>query len=140
MTRVPLSKEDADFIAHRIAAITRGDEGTPWVRFYVSAFDALPIYAGWYETVGLRPDGHLVRWSTEDECEGVREVDDRILARIALVQCARQYPELKHLVPVRPPGARTCPTCDGTGHMPPPIPATVICSCGGVGWVDGPAD
>jgi hypothetical protein len=136
MARIPLTKEDADFIAHRIAAFTQEPaEKLSWLLPYVSAFRALPLYVGWTETYGLRADGELVRWSTEDEYQGTLALDDRLGVRFVLVEGAERYPELQHLIPARPPNASTCPTCAGTGRVPPA--ANLRCgSCGGVGWVD----
>src|SRR5207253_9912708 len=101
---------------------------------YVERFGVLPLYHGWTESLGIRPDGALIRWSTEGEYEGIREVDEPIWLRIALVEGAKRYPILQRHIPARPPSAPTCPTCHGTGSIQQ-FP-TMICQCGGVGWVD----
>ena len=133
MARVIVSQEDSAYIAARIAAFAEeAPEERGWLVPYVEVFAALPLDSEWPETFGIEVSGRLVRWSTEGDYEGTEEVDDGVTARIILVEGARQYPRLRHLIPARPPGARTCSVCGGTGH--PEGGANVICSCGGVGW------
>ena len=135
MTRLPVSAEVAARITARIADYpAEAPEKLRWLVPYVARFQALPLYIGWTETVGIRPDGELVRWSTEGDYEGTREVEDPILARIGLVEGAKQSAEFLPLIPGRPPGATTCPDCGGLGYIP--LLPNVICSCGGVGWRD----
>jgi len=38
------------------------------------------------------------------------------------------------LAPVRDAAARVCPSCDGSGK-PASVPDSVVCECGGLGWV-----
>jgi hypothetical protein len=135
MTRLQLSDGEIAFVAARIRAFdSESSERLRWLSPYVTQFEALPLYIGWLETVGLRPDGSVLRWSTEGEYEGWRAVDDPLLLRASLVEGAKRYPALEPLIPTRPEGARTCETCGGLGHIPQ-IPQ-VICACGGVGWRD----
>ncbi len=136
----PLSPDDAAFISARIAAFA--SEAPPewrWQLPYIERFGALPIYPGWTETLALAPDGSLVRWSTESECDGVRPIENERDARLVLVQCARRYPELQHLLPRRPPHATTCAGCGGTGSPVPSNP-DIICECGGLGWTTPEAE
>ena len=60
------------------------------------------------------------------------------MRRSSLFLGSRRYPELKPLLPERPPNAITCPHCEETGT--PKIAAThpifksIVCRCGGYGW------
>jgi hypothetical protein len=135
MGRVVVSADDVQYIAARVAAFSAEALGTfRWQACYVEQFAALPLYIGWTETIGLRADGELVRWSTEGDYTGLLPVEDPIWIRAGMVEGAKRFPGLRHLIPSRPPGARTCPVCGGRGH-PPNLPQ-IGCSCGGVGWVN----
>ena len=59
------------------------------------------------------------------------------MRRIAIFCGAKQYPELKQLVPDRPPGAPDCPYCEGRGKVDilGVEPDTIVCYCGGLGWL-----
>jgi hypothetical protein len=139
MPKVDVSVEDREFIAKSIARFqTDGPAELHWQRDYVREHQALPLYVGWTETIGLRADGEMIRWSTESEWPGVRELDDRTWVNMALVQGATRYPELQGLIPKMPPDARICENCDGTGRIKG-ISAdfkNLVCSCGGIGWMD----
>jgi len=135
MHRAGVSPEDCAFIAARILAF--GSEAPPerrWLLPFVEEFGALPLYLGWTETLGILPDGSLVRWSTESEYSGLRPVTNQADASVALVEGSRRYPELAHLIPKRPAHATTCTACAGTGRAPVPS-GELICACGGTGWV-----
>jgi hypothetical protein len=135
MVRLKLTAEEVDAIAARIAAYdVESDPPRRWYTRFVEQFGVLPLYHGWSESIGIRADAVLVRWSTEGEYEGTREVDAPIWVRIALVEGAKRYPVLRPHIPPRPAGALTCQTCHGTGSIQQ-LP-TVICQCGGVGWID----
>jgi|SRR6478609_7241788 len=135
MQRFRVRPEDSDFISTRITRLQ--EESSPerlWQLPYVVEFGALPVYMGWTETFGIRPDGALVRWSTESEYIGILPITAHIDANLTLVSAARRFPDLRHLVPSRPPHATTCATCGGSGD--PAIPGCdLICSCGGTGWL-----
>jgi hypothetical protein len=135
MTQVPVPAETAEYIARRVGAFREeAPEQLLWQTQHVAEFAALPLYIGWTETIGLRADGEIVRWSTEGEYIGVRPVEDQVWVRTGLVEGFKRYPGLKCLIPPRPPGAHTCPVCSGAGY-PPSLPH-IGCSCGGVGWID----
>lgn len=135
MTRVPVTVETSEYIARCVGAFCdEAPEQLRWQAHYVAEFRALPLYIGWTETIGLRPDGEIVRWSTEGEYTGVRPVEDPVWVRAGLVEGSKRYPGLRSLIPARRPDARTCPVCAGAGY-PPGLPH-IGCSCGGVGWVD----
>jgi hypothetical protein len=103
-----------------------------WEAPYVAEAAALPLYLGWTETIGIRADGEIIRWSTEGDYPGVQPVEDRYLWLTALVDGSRRYPELRALLPTRPAGAVDC------RHLTIPLFAEgkVFCpECYGLGWV-----
>jgi len=135
MSKVAVTPEEAEYIAARIAGFPHeASAEQQWQLPHVSRFNGLPLYVGWTETIGIQSDGTLIRWSTEEEYIGTKEVDDPVWVRCALVEGAKKYPDLRSLIPVRPPGARPCDGCGGAGY--PPGWPNITCSCGGVGWVD----
>ena len=133
MTRVSVSAELIARISARIAEYPAdAPEELRWLAPYVTQYDALPLYPGWTETIGIRPDGELVRWSTEGDFDGTRPVEDWSWALAALVAGADGYPELRPFLPVRGPGAVDCP-CRA---IPLCVSGKVICGeCGGLGWL-----
>ena len=74
---------------------------------------------------------------TEDGNPPVIETDSRS-RRIALFQGAKKYPQLIPLLSERPDSARNCPCCLGSGeiNVPGVPPGTIVCYCGGSGWLD----
>jgi hypothetical protein len=134
MARVPVGPEESEFIRRRIE---RFAEEAPaelhWQVEHVRVNQALPLYVGWTETAGIRADGTLVRWVTED-VTNTHELADDTWINLALVQGATRYPELRGLIPARPTGAKTCEGCKGAGRIPG-MAANVICACGGIGWL-----
>ena len=135
--RVAVPPELSAWIAARIAnyAAEATEPYHHWEAPAVAEFAALPLIRHWEETIGLRADGEVVRWSTVDHQEpypGVRPVEARYDWLSALVEGARRWPELQALLPVRPAGAAVC-RC--SGH-PGFGPGKVICpECCGLGWV-----
>ena len=135
MSIVSVTPGESEYIIARINAF--GEEASDNLRWLVPdvrRFGALPLYVGWTEVVGIRPDGAIVRWSTEDEYEGTMAVDSPILERMVMVVGAKKYPRLSRFVPARPPNAPTCDVCGGLGFLPGHL--SIICSCGGVGWTN----
>lgn len=129
--RVPLTDEMSECLTGQIAAIPPAPRpnGTPP--------NTLPLYEGWLDTIGLRTDGELIMWSTEGEYSGTKPVEERGLWLNSLVHAAKRFPELNALVPARPRDARDC------DHLaiPKMVELGLFCTkCGGLGWVDGPAD
>src|SRR5271168_4579105 len=106
MTRLPVAAGTSEYIARCIGAFRdEVPEQLRWQSQYVAEFAALPLYIGWTETIGLRADGEIVRWSTEGEYPGLRSVEDQVWVRAGLVEGSKQYPGLKCLIPERSPGA-----------------------------------
>ena len=134
MPRVAVSSNERAYIKERIDRFAdEAPEDLQWQLVHVRAHGALPLHIGWTETVGICPDGTLVRWSTEGDWAGARELEDAPWVTIALVEGAARYPLLRRLVPQRPDDARTCEACGGAGRLA--LHPTVICECGGVGWI-----
>ena len=139
MPRVELTADLSAYIRERIERFA--DEASPKeVQFHalhIKAHGALPLYSAWTATAGIRPDGELVSWVTEDWTEGVDEFADPSWVNLALVQGARRYPPLKDAIPARPEGATSCDGCGGAGVIPdlPENLKNVICRCGGIGWL-----
>ena len=134
MPRVAIGPEERLFIRERIARFAQeAPAKLRWLAEYVRLNQALPLYVGWTETAGIRADGTLVRWVTDD-VTNTQELADETWVNLALVQGAARYPQLKSLIPSRPTAAKTCDACLGTGAMIGQ-PPDVICCCGGIGWL-----
>jgi hypothetical protein len=101
-----------------------------------SGVEVVDIYGGVGGGYMMSLDGRLFEWGLDfDE----REVTDRVRIRLALVVGSKAVPELRRLVPDRPPGAVDCEECRGTGTAVLNEQATWACNpCGGVGWRDAP--
>lgn len=132
MARVAVSPEISVWIAGRIAGFpSEAPKQLRWEESYVAEFSALPLHLGWFETIAIRPDGEIVRWSTEGEYPGVRPVEDRFYWLPALVDGSRRYTELAVLLPQRPAGAVDCLSCRPVFGEP-----GIICGdCLNLGWV-----
>ena len=108
------------------------DDSKKWLHPVIRKHHFLPLYHGWTDTLGLRPNGTFVRWHQEAEGQPLAPLGDPFWQRFALCQGAKLYPELTVLIPDRPPGAIDCEPCGGSGEIG--VLPTVICECGGVGW------
>lgn len=133
MTNIAITKDAAAFIASRVAAFaTDVADERRWLAPYVAQFNALPLYVGWTETIGIRADGEIITWSTEEEFADIQPLDDRTLVSIALVAGSKRYPELQHLLPQRGADAVDCACRD----VPFLASGQAFCgTCGGLGWV-----
>jgi hypothetical protein len=110
MARIPLSAEVSRLIADRVVRFqVDAPDRVNWLVGYVAEFGALPLYAGWIETIGIRPDGQFIRWSTEGEYAGALPLEDTDWVVTALVAGVELYPELRSLLPQRGPEAVDCP-------------------------------
>jgi hypothetical protein len=71
MAQVAMSPELSAWVADRIARFPHeAPEQLRWLAPSVVEYDALPLYVGWWDTTGIRADGEIVSWSTEDELSG----------------------------------------------------------------------
>jgi hypothetical protein len=67
MPRVSVTSEESAFIQKRIDPFAKEmPEELRWQLPYVERHGALPLYIGWTEAAGIRSDGELLRWSTEE--------------------------------------------------------------------------
>lgn len=65
------------------------------------------------------------------------EIDDARLRNFVWHLAATRHPDFAHLEPKRDGDDYDCPSCRGTGQLPPPFGGRgkLICSCGGLGWL-----
>lgn len=133
MVRLLMPAGLSDWVTDRVAAFpSEAPETLRWQAPHVAENAALPLYVGWFETIAIRPDGQIIRWSTEGEYVGGRPVEDRYVWLSALVDGSRRYAALSALLPPRPAEATDC-IC-----MSHPLFASgkILCSdCCGLGWV-----
>jgi hypothetical protein len=119
--------------------IARG-EGPPDVLEMVRRHNVLPLHMDMGGCGALRPDGEIVEW-TWDDPSGPAIDRDPTSRQATLFQGAVKYPSLRVLLPVRPAGAIECSGCKGTGRfiLPDLEPSdSIICRCGGAGWLPEP--
>jgi hypothetical protein len=132
---VMLPTDVAAWLKERISAFEQeAPEPLRWLAPHVAKHRALPLLVEWTETAGLRADGALVWWSTENDYVGLRPVHDARERNIVVVEGTKRYPFLASIVPARPSNAVECPHCHGDGRLAEP-PENVICYCGGLGWL-----
>jgi hypothetical protein len=108
------------------------DPTREWLKEPVRQHKFLPLYLGWFSTIGLLSDCSFVRWDQEEEPPILRTLSNAFLQRMALCQGIEHYPQLVALLPTRPDEAVTCSLCGGVGDVPG-LPQ-IICVCGGIGW------
>lgn len=82
----------------------------------------------WY----LAPEGTVYSLDTDRYGQPFDIETDAEAAVNAVAQAARLHPELTEMLPERPPEARDCPSCHGTGGEWHCWPA---CRCCGLGWI-----
>ena len=134
MPQVPVTPEEAAFLAERIARFEQEvSEQLRWQLPFVRQHQALPLYVAWTETAGFRADGTLVRWVTEDygsELTGTLGQSDALSGGETLSGAAPTGPRSAQ-------DARTCDGCEGNGtiRICLPISGEIICKCGGIGWL-----
>ena len=126
-----------NWLSQRIRIYIADTAEPEYLRALAERYDVLPVLIDWTAFWGLRADGDILVIDTETGAPPTVEHDAR-LRRTALFQGARKYPELKALVPQRPASARDCSDCKGIGRIDVPgvAPGTIICYCGGLGWLD----
>jgi hypothetical protein len=121
-------------LIHDYFTESSGEPG--YLKLLAERFEVLPLYVGWTAFYGLRADGEILEVPTEEEGDPPREVDERT-RRMAIFRGAKKYPELNPLVPERPAGSPDCSFCEGHGQIdfPGVEPDTIVCYCGGLGWL-----
>lgn len=106
----------------------------------IARLNALPLLFDWTGFMALRLDGQIIWVPYEDEPGDVEVVREERLRNLGLFRGITLHPDLQFLLPQRPTGAIDCPDCRGTGKLTLPhgcerLADSVLCSCGGVGWL-----
>lgn len=97
----------------------------------------LPMLLDMGGCYAIRPNGEIVSFAWDEPYDLEIENNPRI-QNIVLFQGSKKYPGLSALVPTRPPDARNCDFCDGTGTvigLPADMAESIVCYCGGLGWL-----
>jgi hypothetical protein len=135
------------FVTSRMAEAERArPESAAWLR----EAGGITLFGTIGGEAYLRPDGTVwyhwvVDWTNEPDRYEWRE--GRGNERwAALVLGARRMPELKELLPARPPATPDCPRCEGRGEIfvgrqADGVERGIVCpDCGALGWIaDGAA-
>ena len=133
--RVPVTAALRRSIQERISRFEEeAPEALRWLAPYVRRHGVLPCTIGWLETVGITPDGQVLKFSADGErfeYEELREPESWGEFANALVQAAQRYPDLAAMVPQIPAGATACTHC----RELPFQNRSFICVCGNIGWV-----
>jgi len=80
---------------------------------------------------GVRPSGEMLRLDLDNVGRRLDPEDDPRYRYVVLAHGSRHYPDLRALLPERPPGVHQCPDCGGSGDPPA---GSHACSCLGIGW------
>jgi hypothetical protein len=96
---------------------------------------ALPVSMDVGGGLAFTADGRVLSldWQTGQ----VKPTNDESAITRAAVAASEKYPELRELLPDKPPTATTCCICKGTGKVV--LTPDVTCGCGtcwGLGWVE----
>ncbi|HJQ99129.1 MAG TPA: hypothetical protein VJ826_12525 [Candidatus Polarisedimenticolaceae bacterium] len=113
-------------LAHAIRTLlASGAARNPAEQRLAQRFQALPVGPDLFREVLLRPDGEVLRVEAGVPEERSRNASDQLRV---LVLAAARYPTLARFIPEKPPGAPSCPFCEGRdlGWCP---------GCFGLGWV-----
>jgi hypothetical protein len=135
MMRYP---ELSNWIQEAIGRYTLATSNEPeHLKYYATLYNLLPLYPDWAHCYGLRSDGTIFLFSTEDEEKTIHEETDERLRNLALFRGAQKYPELKSLSPIRSADLIDCPCCNGLGEidLPGVGPDVIVCYCGELVWL-----
>ena len=121
------------------AALATADSSTSdaaWLR----QAGGIPLYGTIGSEAALRPDGSVWTYGadnplTPDAGSSWREATGPERWGALTLGVAR-YPEVAQLLPKRPPGAKDCRLCKGSGYIHRDATGRgVVCpECGGLGW------
>ena len=133
------AKEISSLIRRRINEFASEVSPDPQnLRAVAAGGEALPLVCDFGGCLAIRPDGEIVSFTWDKMGDPRVETDARI-RNLALFQGGKKYPELRTLIPARPPQARECPDCEGTGITTiageVELENNVVCYCGGLGWL-----
>ena len=107
------------------------------MRKLAAELNLLPVLRDMGGCYGLRPNGEIFSFVWDEPYQLRIERDVRI-QNLVLFQGAKSFPDLAEMVPARPPDARECEFCKGTGRadgLSAELAESVLCYCGGLGWV-----
>jgi hypothetical protein len=117
-------------VSAKLDALLRTGSDEERTRKVARATNALPVYFDLGGALAFTPGGALLGYDWESE-QVAPEKDARWLV-IAAVSAAGKYPDLREMLPQRPPTAKACSLCSGTGRV---FPVKAFCgSCCGLGW------
>ena len=94
---------------------------------------ALPLLLDMGGCVALRPNGELIQFLWDSPDQVAIEADPK-MGHVARAVGSRRYSAISGLAPIRTSTSEVCPTCKGTGVVRPDLPS-IVCICGGLGWV-----
>ena len=119
-------------IQRRIDEIEAESFGAWPVRVCKENLNALPLHGNLIYIWALQPDGTVV-WMDHESASHESDVEtDPLTIFSVMEQGARNYPELRAIVPPRPDGATECDRCGGTGSMVDNGVTVAYCyGCGG---------
>ena len=105
----------------------------PWPhqREAAMATGALPVYSGWTAELVITEAGEVMEF--DHDTKTVRLAREECWRTIALVRAARCDPALRCLAPLRPPDARECKACGGSGIV---LNSASCGDCFEKGWTD----
>ena len=147
-----LTPDELNEVNRLIGLFIDGDIADPAsARNAVRRTTVLPALEDWSAFGGISRGGEIV-WVNREPPFETRTVENARLKRIVLFEASRRYPTLQSLHPKRPPGARDCRDCGGSGRFSlgidpekirignsersgPEMEDAIRCRCGGLGWV-----
>jgi hypothetical protein len=124
----------AGFVRAKIEALLQSEPTGPYDDCSVArATNALPVYHGFLGALVLTANGDVLFYDCDSE-QTTRESEERTV--IAAISAAGKYPELREILPVRPPEATTCAACSGAGRVSVTPTVRLFCGkCWGLGWI-----
>jgi len=126
---------DAEQLIRRLMAEARWpDDAYPdaaWVRSQAKRLTALAVNLDLWSWWFLAPTGEVILVAVGDDTEHKR-YDDRGHVLVALVWASESYPELRQVLPQRPPDAVDCRCAE----IQRTAEKTFLCTdCGDLGWL-----
>lgn len=97
----------------------------------------LPLMIDWSGFFAIDNTGTIFLYTLDNLDNPAIENDERIRNTV-LFRGSMQYPELVDFVPTKTDSDIVCPHCNGTGifnDLPTTLQESVICYCGGLGWI-----
>lgn len=135
---LPPSSELSAWIQQQINGLEEAARHN-WLMRICMERNAYPLRSNQVYLWAIRPDGVVIWIDHESFAHTTEPETDLSALYAALVQGARDHPELRELIPPRPADARTCDVCGGTGGpvtlaTPTPVVEEICYGCDGLGW------